>query len=169
MSREMNEPLMGAHLASLRHLPVSDLIIRFAFGAIISTVAGVVSVLVGSEPGGIFLAFPAILPATLTLVEKEEGERQAEDLDVGSILGAAAMAVFAALVWLYMEDHSAPLVLAGATAGWLVSAVLLYLGLRFLFARHAPLHTGLTEVLGSRSTSVHKSSGTGSDAEARSR
>lgn len=124
--------------------------IRFAFGAAISTVAGVVSVLAGSEPGGVFLAFPAILPATLTLVEKEEGERQAEDLDVGSILGAAAMAAFATVVWLSMEQVAAPLVLAGATVAWLVSAVLLYLVLRLVTTRNAERAGLLTSARGSR-------------------
>ena len=90
MSQRGHEPVVGVHLGALRDLPASDLLVRFGFGAAISAVAGVVSVLAGSEPGGILLAFPAILPATLTLIEKEESERQAEDLDVGSILGAAA-------------------------------------------------------------------------------
>jgi uncharacterized membrane protein (GlpM family) len=124
-----HEPLVGVHLGALRGLPLSDLLVRFGFGAAISTVAGVVSVLAGSEPGGILLAFPAILPATLTLIEKEESERQAEDLDVGSILGAVALASFAIVVWQYMNEGSAPMVLALATAAWLLTAVVLYLGL----------------------------------------
>ena len=95
---------------------LSDLLVRFGFGAAISAVAGLVSVFAGSEPGGILLAFPAILPATLTLIEKEESERQAEDLDVGSILGAAALAAFAIVVWQYMDGGNPPVVLALATA-----------------------------------------------------
>jgi uncharacterized membrane protein (GlpM family) len=150
MSRDTHVSVVGAHLASLRHLPGSDLIIRFAFGAVISGVAGAVSVLAGSKPGGLLLAFPAILPATLTLVEKEDGERPAEDLDVGAILGAAAMAPFAAVVWLYMEREPAPLILAAAAAAWLVTALLLYVGLRLLLAREVPLHTGLTEAVARR-------------------
>ena len=75
----------------------------------LSLQASVVSILAGSEPGGILLAFPAILPATLTLIEKEEGERAAEDFDVGSILGAAALAPLA-VVWNYMDEGSAPVV-----------------------------------------------------------
>jgi hypothetical protein len=41
----------------------------------------------------------------MTLVEKEQGERQAEDLDVGAILGATALAAFALVVWRYMGNE----------------------------------------------------------------
>jgi uncharacterized membrane protein (GlpM family) len=142
MSERGHEPIVGVHLGALRDLPVRDLLVRFGFGAAISAVAGLVSVLAGSEPGGILLAFPAILPATLTLIEKEESERQAEDLDVGSILGAAALASFAIVVWQYMDEQSAPVVLAVATAAWLLSAVVLYLGLRLTVVRQRPLEKG---------------------------
>ncbi len=126
-------------------MPVGDLLIRFGFGAAISALAGVVSVLAGSEPGGILLAFPAILPATLTLIEKEESERQAEDFDVGSILSAAALASYAIVAWQYVDEGSTPVVLAVATAIWLLTAVVLYLGLR-LIVRQKPLHQGIAEL-----------------------
>lgn len=149
MPHSGHEPIVGLHAGAVRDLPLSDLLVRFGFGAAISAVAGVVSVLAGSEPGGILLAFPAILPATLTLVEKEESERQAEDLDVGSILGAAALAAFAVVVWQYMEKGSALVVLALATATWLVTAVVLYLGLR-LFVRQGRLRQGIAAFRASR-------------------
>lgn len=140
------EPLVGVNLAAWRDIPVTDLLVRFGFGAAISAVAGIVSVVMGSEPGGILLAFPAILPATLTLIEKEDGERQAEDLDVGSILGAAALGAFAVIVWQYMGSGFPPLVLVSATVAWLVAAVVLYLGLRLLMAEKGPLHRSIAEL-----------------------
>lgn len=139
------EPLVGIHLAALRHLPVRDLAIRFAFGAAISVLAGIISLIAGNEPGGVLLAFPAILPATLTLVEKEEDERQAEDLDVGAILGAAALGAFAVVVWQFVGSHPAALVLFFATLAWLVAAVVLYLALRLLFHREVPLQRAIGE------------------------
>lgn len=140
------EPFAGIHPGALHDVPVGDLLIRFGFGAAISAVAGIVSVAAGSEPGGILLAFPAILPATLTLIEKEETERQAEDLDVGSILGAAALAAFAVVVWQYIGSGSAPVVLVSTTAAWLAAAVLLYLVLRVVVVRQGPLPEGNAEV-----------------------
>lgn len=140
-----SEPLVGIHLAAIRHLPVRDLSIRFAFGAAISVLAGIISLVAGNEPGGVLLAFPAILPATLTLVEKEEDERQAEDLDVGAILGAAALGAFAVVVWQFAGGHPAALVLFLATLAWLVAAVVLYLVLRLLFHREVPLQRAMAE------------------------
>ena len=150
MSQRGHEPVVGVHLGALRDLPASDLLVRFGFGAAISAVAGVVSVLAGSEPGGILLAFPAILPATLTLIEKEESERQAEDLDVGSILGAAALASFAIVVWHYMDEGSALVVLALATATWLLMAVVLYLGLRLIVMRQNLLNKTIAQLRASQ-------------------
>lgn len=146
MLQRGHEPVVGIHRGALRDLPVGDLLIRFGFGAAISALAGVVSVLAGSEPGGILLAFPAILPATLTLIEKEESERQAEDFDVGSILGAAALASFAIVAWQYVDEGSNPVVLAVATAIWLLTAVVFYLGLRLVVVRQKPLHQGIAEL-----------------------
>jgi uncharacterized membrane protein (GlpM family) len=137
-----SEPLVGIRFPSWRHLPLTDLLIRFGFGAAISAVAGIVALLAGNRAGGILLAFPAILPATLTLVEKEESERRAEDLDVGSALGAAALGVFAVVVWQYMGDESGPLVLLTATVAWFLTAVVLYLGLRLVMVRRRPLRKG---------------------------
>lgn len=146
MPQRSHEPVVGVDLGALRNLPVSDLLVRFGFGATISAVAGVISVLFGSEPGGILLAFPAILPATLTLIEKDEDEGQAEDLDVGSILGAAALASFAIVVWQFMEDSSASAVLALATATWLLTAAVLYLALRLTIVRRSPLQQAIAEL-----------------------
>ncbi len=140
-----SEPLIGVHRGAFHDLPAADLLVRFGFGAAISSVAGIVSALAGSEPGGILLAFPAILPATLTLIEKEESERQAEDLDVGSILGAAALAAFAVVVWRCMGSGSALLVLSAATASWLAVAILLYVGFRVLVVRQGSLTHGVAE------------------------
>ncbi len=46
--------------------------LRFVSGAITSVLAGLVG-LVDERAGGLFLAFPSILIASLTLVEQKEG------------------------------------------------------------------------------------------------
>jgi hypothetical protein len=71
---------IALHLGKLREVDWGEVGIRFAFGAAVSLVAGVVGVLVGAAAGGLWLAFPAILPAGLTLVEHKENRRQAERL-----------------------------------------------------------------------------------------
>ena len=54
-----------------------ELLVRFLFGGAITVIAGVLAKQYGPVFGGLFLAFPAIFPATATLVEKHEKERKA--------------------------------------------------------------------------------------------
>ena len=65
---------VGVHPSKFREMDLSQLAVRFAFGAGVSFLAGVVSTIWGPHLGGVFLAFPAILLASLTIVAKEEGE-----------------------------------------------------------------------------------------------
>jgi uncharacterized membrane protein (GlpM family) len=112
--------------SKIREVEPSDLIIRFGFGAAVSVVAGVVSLVAGPKAGGLFLAFPAILPATLTLVQKKQSKREAMEDDEGAVLGAVALLAFAGAAWALLPDESGPVALAGACVAWLVAAVALY-------------------------------------------
>jgi len=103
----------------------AQLAVRFAFGAAIATGAGLVGIRWGPRVGGVFLAFPAILPAALTLLERSKGVAQTETDAVGAGLGAVAMLLFALVVALV----GAPLgVLAVvlAAAAWTAAALLLF-------------------------------------------
>jgi hypothetical protein len=50
--------------------------IRFLFGGLITAVAGIIAKKFGPGIGGLFLAFPAIFPASATLIEKHEREKK---------------------------------------------------------------------------------------------
>jgi hypothetical protein len=124
----------------LREINWGEVGIRFAFGAAVSLVAGVVGVLVGAGAGGLWLAFPAILPAGLTLVEHKENRRQAERDVRGAILGAVGMVAFAAAVYLTVPLVGGLIAVLVALAVWVVVTLGLYLGLRALLVhrgRHA--------------------------------
>lgn len=109
---------------------LSEVAVRFAFGFGIAVIAGALGMIVGQRFGGLFLAFPAILPATLTLIEKKEDTTKAY-LDMsGGVTGAVAMAVFAATAWVLVGRMAAPLALLIALAVWLLVAILLYLVVR---------------------------------------
>lgn len=124
-------------LSALRDARPRDLVIRFVFGFTVSAVAAVIGIVINPRFGGVFLAFPAILPATLTLIEKEKSKRQAEDDDIGAVLGAAALIVFAAIGWWLFTRIGAPLALTIAAAGWLAAAVLMYLVLQAITRRNS--------------------------------
>jgi Protein of unknown function (DUF3147) len=50
--------------------------IRFVLGGSITVAAGLIATEFGPSVGGLFLAFPAIFPASATLAEKREKERK---------------------------------------------------------------------------------------------
>ncbi|AJE41656.1 DUF3147 family protein [Streptomyces nodosus] len=106
--------------------PRRDLLLRFAFGAGVSLLAAVVSALFGPFVGGVFLAFPAILLASLTLVAEEEGLTRAVDDARGAVLGTLGLVVFAVVAVVLLRHHSAWLALGVATASWGVVSLAAY-------------------------------------------
>jgi hypothetical protein len=125
--------LFGIDLSGLADVRRRDVTIRFAFGAAISVAAGLVALAFGARIGGVLLAFPAILPATLTLIEQEEGESKAEHDDDGAILGAVGLMAFGAVGWWATRHHGAAVGLAAASSAWVLVSVLLYLISRAVF------------------------------------
>jgi hypothetical protein len=121
------EPV-GFDWSKLRKTHPPELLIRFAFGAGIALVAGIVGTLFGPKFGGLFLAFPAVLPATLTLIEKKEGTAKAWADASGGALGAVGLAAFA-FATLRLLPTNPVLELVLAVVAWLVVSA----GLYFLF------------------------------------
>jgi uncharacterized protein DUF3147 len=104
-----------------------DLVIRFVAGAVTSVAAGVVTLAFGARAGGILLAFPAILAASLTLIEQHEDSADAREDARGAIAGGFALAVFAAVAAVSFGHVAGALALAIAALAWIVTAGLLYL------------------------------------------
>ncbi len=114
--------------------------VRFLFGGAITVVAGLLAKRFGPVFGGLFLAFPAIFPASATLVEKHEREkkqkagimnttrgRQAAALDArGATIGSLGLICFALLVWKLLPVWNAALVLCVALSLWLGVSVLIW-------------------------------------------
>ncbi len=122
LREERWEPV-GIDVAKLLRPVWPHLSLRFAFGAAIALVAGLVGIRGGPRIGGLFLAFPAVLPAALTLLEREEGTTKTDVDALGAILGALAMVAFAVLVAFRM-----PVLLAAL--GWVLVGGGLFNGLR---------------------------------------
>jgi hypothetical protein len=112
--------------------------LRFFFGGLITAAAGLVAKQWGPVAGGVFLAFPAILPASATLIEKHEKQKKekagVQGVDsarkavsvnaAGAAIGSIGLFVFALLVWRFLPGYGAPLTLSSATVAWLVISVL---------------------------------------------
>jgi hypothetical protein len=114
--------------------------VRFLFGGTITVIAGLLAKRFGPVFGGLFLAFPAIFPASATLVEKHEREkkqkagmmnttrgRQAAALDArGAAIGSIGLACFALTVWKLLPLWNAVLALLMGLCVWLAVSVLMW-------------------------------------------
>ena len=114
-----------------------EYLVRFAFGGVVTVLAGLIAKHLGPEIGGLFLAFPAIFPATATLIEKHEKQkkeragksgtkrgRDAAGVDAaGAAMGSIGLATFALVVWLRLPASRMSMVLIGATLAWFVTSV----------------------------------------------
>ena len=124
--------------SALRKTEWYEYVVRFVFGGLITAIAGIIASHFGPVVGGLFLAFPAIFPASATLIEKHAKEkqrpkqapergRQAVSQDAeGSAIGSLGLIAFAIFVWQFVTVYRAWLVIAGATAIWLSVAFLLW-------------------------------------------
>lgn len=108
---------------ALRQTRASEHLTRFVFGGALTAAAGLVAHSWGPAIGGLLLAFPAILPASLTLVARHDGRREAAEEARGAVLGAAALGTFAIVASLLALRCGPGVTLAAATVTWLVSAV----------------------------------------------
>ena len=85
---------------------------------------------------GLSLAFPAILLASLTLIVKHEGKQPAGDDALGAAAGCIGLMAFGAVVWAGATRVAAWLVLAAASAAWLVVSLLVWLALDWAMQRY---------------------------------
>ncbi|MCU4186418.1 hypothetical protein K6U06_18770 [Acidiferrimicrobium sp. IK] len=120
------DPLFGLDLGELRSVRAKDLLVRFGFGAAISVIAGLSGNLFGAVVGGLLLAFPAILPATLTLLEHDDSNAAAVHDVGGAVLGGVGLTAFAVVAATTFETVPAWAVLALALAGWAAVSLVLY-------------------------------------------
>ena len=123
---EAPEESVGAQPEALRQVSPHSLVVRFAFGAVTSVAAGALSLLTTPLIGGVMLAFPAILAASLTLIEEEEDARDAREDARGGIVGACALTLFAAVATLTFTHLPGGVVLALSTVVWAAGAFLGY-------------------------------------------
>jgi hypothetical protein len=114
------------HLDAIGETRVSEYLIRFAFGGSLTAMTGLIAHVWGPAVGGLFLAFPAILPASLTLVARHEGRAKAAHEARGAVLGAVALGVFAITSSLLAVHASPMLTLTVATTAWIAVSVLLW-------------------------------------------
>ena len=127
--------IVQLRLSALRETRWYEYVIRFVLGGAMTLIAGLIAARFGPVVGGLFLAFPAIFPASATLIEKHVRERkeraglagarrgqEAAALDAaGAALGSLALAAFGLVIWLMIAPCPA-LALFFATVVWVAVA-----------------------------------------------
>jgi hypothetical protein len=136
-------------LSAMRDVHGYEFATRFALGGAMTVIAGVIASRFGATVGGLFLAFPAIFPASVTLVEKHTRQRKEENglrggrrgkeaaaLDArGAALGGLGMIGFAWMIYMLIE-RSVLLALVAASALWVGISVLAWMWRRLSWPPH---------------------------------
>lgn len=132
---------ISLNLSALKRTKFHEYAIRFFFGGAVTVLAGLIAKKFGAVLGGLFLAFPAIFPASATLLEKHErqkklragiqrttrGQRAAALDAFGAAEACVGLAAFALIVWRLLPGNSAPMILMFATVAWFAVSVTLWL------------------------------------------
>jgi hypothetical protein len=131
---------IGADFSVLGKTKWYEYAVRFLFGGLITIATGILAKRYGPVFGGLFLAFPAIFPASATLIDKHEKEKKrqagifkttrgrwAAALDArGATSGSIGLVVFAFAVWKLLPITNAILTLIAALAIWLILSVAIW-------------------------------------------
>ena len=105
---------------SLKETTPTEYVSRFIFGGVVTVLAGFVADHYGPVLGGLFLAFPGIFPAGVTLVENHKTQRekaegklgtwsargQAGVEATGASVGTLGLMGFAVVLWQGLPTHN---------------------------------------------------------------
>jgi hypothetical protein len=128
--------IVAVNPSALKQSKWYELALRFVLGGLVTAAAAEIADKIGPSFGGLFLAFPAILCASVTLVEKHERQRkekkalhgtyrgrEAASADAaGAAMGSVGLFGFAWFSWKLLPDHNAAAVIVGATLLWAMIA-----------------------------------------------
>src|SRR5438270_8578114 len=130
--------IIKAEPARLRRTEWWECVLRFAFGGIVTVLTGLIAKEFGAVVGGLFLAFPGIFPAGITLIERHEkkkkrdkglrGERRGRSVSAvvaaGAVAGSIGLVAFGALVWCALPRLAEWQALLAAMIAWLAVSLL---------------------------------------------
>jgi Protein of unknown function (DUF3147) len=132
--------ILGLDFSSLRDARWHQFVVRFILGGAVTLCTGLIAQHWGPVVGGLFLSFPAIFPATVTLIERHETEkkskagincrkrgRKAAALDAaGAVLGGWGMLCFGCAAWLALPRYPTAIALSFAGVLWLIVSASLW-------------------------------------------
>ncbi|HEY1987008.1 MAG TPA: DUF3147 family protein [Terracidiphilus sp.] len=133
--------IVQAKLGAVKGIALHEWLLRFVFGGIVCVLAGLISQRFGPGIGGLFLAFPAIFPASASLVEAHEKKHKARagidgtnrartvaGIDAaGTAMGCIGLAGFALTCWICLPRLAPAAVFSIAGLVWLILSVAFWL------------------------------------------
>ena len=131
---------VSANFTALKKTKWYEYAVRFLLGGSVTVVAGLLAKYHGPAFGGLFLAFPAIFPASATLVDKHERQkkqragirqttrgRQVAGVDAaGAALGSLGLATFAYIIWKLLPVWNVIGVFIAAVGAWVCVSVTMW-------------------------------------------
>jgi Protein of unknown function (DUF3147) len=135
--------------AAVKETSGKDYVIRFILGGLVTVATGLIAKKFGPTVGGLFLAFPAIFPATATLIAEQQAHKKERYSLKGMVRGRLAVAVeakgtslgtvglagFLLTAWLLIRSCSPCTVFLLATSAWVVTSVSLWFLMKRVFRR----------------------------------
>lgn len=129
--------MISAKPGALKETRPHEYLVRFAFGGAACVLAGLVARKFGAGIGGLFLAFPAIFPASATLIEshvkrraaehgrpnERSGRKEAGTDAAGTAVGCLGLAGFGFTLWRLLPPFGGWVAIPAAAAAWAVIAV----------------------------------------------
>jgi hypothetical protein len=121
--------------APLRQTHWQGHLLRFVLGGLVTVATGLVAKGFGPKVGGLFLAFPAIFPVGLAMIERlqnreagrgargDRARRAAIAEAVGAAAGSVGMAAFASALWFGLDGWPLAASFAIALLAWAVMAL----------------------------------------------
>lgn len=156
--------MISVSTSAMRSAKWWEYVLRFVLGGLVTAGARLIAQNFGPSLGGLFLAFPAILAASATLVEKHERERKerlglsgkyrgrhAAGADAaGAAMGSVGLIAFAVLVWKVLPAHNSSIVIAAATLLWAFVCLAVWFSWKRNVLRHIRAATAGKEELRGR-------------------
>ena len=138
--------IVGVKPSALKCTKGYEYALRFVLGGLATVFTGLIASSYGPVTGGLFLAFPAIFCASVTLVEKHErkrkqklglrgrrrGQEAAAQEAAGTALGSCGLLAFGAVIWLVAPATQTVWTFALAIAAWLLVSTVLWRARRYV-------------------------------------
>jgi len=111
---------VGSDPAKIKETSAKHYAIRFVGGGVVTALVGIIGTTSGPAVAGLFLAFPAILVASLTLLGEKHGRGPAGADAFGARAGSIGLVAFGLVIWQVGSRVPAWLALLLAMVAWTV-------------------------------------------------